>query len=173
MERKWTTPTWKKRCQGPAELIWWQDGVPAWQKQGRTGGSPPLHSSGSCPWETACAPCDPKALMVTSRAPSWLSLSNQDEFLLGQADSANGDFPDGVETASWQLGSCTLFCQIAYKKLFFKGVMPVDLDGGMWRRLTLNFLKKAGKRRRTWEEINALEGMRKKHSVQGCQYGGL
>lgn len=111
--------------------------------------------------------------MVTSRAPSWLSLSNQDEFLLGQADSANGDFPDGVETASWQLGSCTLFCQIAYKKLFFKGVMPVDLDGGMWRRLTLNLLKKAGKRRRIWEEINALEGMRKKHSVQGCQYGGL
>lgn len=49
----------------------------------------------------------------------------------------------------------------------------MDLDGGMWKRLTLNLLKKAGKRRRTWEEINALEGMRKKHGVQGCQYGGL
>lgn len=49
----------------------------------------------------------------------------------------------------------------------------MDLDGDMWKRLTLDLIKKAGKRRRAWEEINVLEGMRRKHGVQGCQSGGL
>lgn len=31
--------------------------------------------------------------------------------------------------------------------------------------LTLNLLKKTGKRKRAWGEINALEGMRRKHGV--------
>lgn len=105
------TPTWKKQRRGPAELIcWWQDGVPAWQRAEKGWGFTSRHSPGRCPWKKACAPCDSKGLLVTPRAPSWLSISNQDELLLAWAGSTGGVLPDGVETASGQLRLFLLNC---------------------------------------------------------------
>lgn len=78
--------------------------------QGRAGGVTSRHSPGRCPWKKACAPCDPKGLLVTPRAPSWLSISNQDELLLAWADSTGGVLPDGVEIASGQLRLVLLNC---------------------------------------------------------------
>lgn len=52
---------------------------------------------------TRCGPCDRKGPLVTRRALSWPSPSNQDGFLLAWADSIARALPDGVETTSGQL----------------------------------------------------------------------